>query len=88
MARATSRALLLATILVSFLAAQPAAAGPIAYGICQTGCNAVAVACYAAAGFSFGTVAAPLAVPAIIQCNAALGVCMTTCIAAGCAPIP
>lgn len=30
-------------------------AGPLAYGICQTGCNAVVVACYAAAGFTFGT---------------------------------
>lgn len=30
-------------------------AGPLAYGICQTGCNAVVVACYAGAGFTFGT---------------------------------
>lgn len=30
-------------------------AGPLAYGICQTGCNAMVVACYAAAGFTFGT---------------------------------
>lgn len=29
-------------------------AGPLAYGICQTGCNALAVACYAAAGTTFG----------------------------------
>lgn len=29
-------------------------AGPLAYGICQTGCNAVAVAYYAAAGTTFG----------------------------------
>lgn len=30
-------------------------AGPLAYGICQTGCNALVVSCYAAAGFTFGT---------------------------------
>ncbi|PPQ74617.1 hypothetical protein CVT24_004163 [Panaeolus cyanescens] len=54
-------------------------AGPIAYGICQTGCNVVAVACYAAAGFTFGTIAAPLAPPAILGCNAALGTCSATC---------
>ncbi|TFK18913.1 hypothetical protein FA15DRAFT_602445 [Coprinopsis marcescibilis] len=54
-------------------------AGPIAYGICQTGCNAVAVACYAAAGCTFGTVAAPAAPLAIIGCNSALGTCSTAC---------
>lgn len=62
-------------------------AGPLAYGICQTGCNAVVVACYAGAGFTFGTVTAGAGVPAaIIACNAGLGVCMAGCIAAGFAP--
>ncbi|KZT10598.1 uncharacterized protein LAESUDRAFT_644095 [Laetiporus sulphureus 93-53] len=60
--------------------ATPAAAGPIAYGLCQTGCNTVAVACYAAAGFQFGTVVASPLVPAtILACNAALGTCSATC---------
>ncbi|KAF7309383.1 hypothetical protein MIND_00309100 [Mycena indigotica] len=55
-------------------------AGPIAYGICQTGCNTVAVACYAAAGFTFGTVVAAAAAPAaILACNSALGTCSTAC---------
>ncbi|KAG3199231.1 hypothetical protein PC128_g5441 [Phytophthora cactorum] len=36
-------------------------AGPLAYGICQTGCNAVAAACYAAAGAVFGTVTGGIA---------------------------
>ncbi|KIJ99165.1 hypothetical protein K443DRAFT_102635 [Laccaria amethystina LaAM-08-1] len=55
-------------------------AGPIAYGLCQTGCNTVVVACYAAAGFTFGTViAAPAAPAAILGCNAALGTCSATC---------
>jgi len=61
-------------------AGAPAAmAGPIAYGICQTGCNVVAVACYAAAGATFGTIAAPVAPAAIVGCNAALGTCSTAC---------
>ncbi|KIJ92581.1 glycoside hydrolase family 31 protein [Laccaria amethystina LaAM-08-1] len=55
-------------------------AGPIAYGLCQTGCNTVAVACYAAAGFTFGTIVAAPATPAVILgCNSALGVCSATC---------
>lgn len=64
-------------------------AGPLAYGICQTGCNAVVVACYGAAGFTFGTVTGGAGIPAaIIGCNAGLGTCMAACIAAGFAPIP
>lgn len=64
-------------------------AGPLAYGICQTGCNSLAVACYAAAGATFGTVTGGAGIPAaIIGCNAALGTCMGLCIAAGCAPTP
>ncbi|KAI7823193.1 hypothetical protein BC939DRAFT_397347 [Gamsiella multidivaricata] len=64
-------------------------AGPLAYGICQSGCNALVVACYAAAGFTFGTITAGAAVPAVIAgCNAALGTYMVGCVAAGCAPTP
>ncbi|KAF7371167.1 Proteophosphoglycan 5 [Mycena sanguinolenta] len=55
-------------------------AGPIAYGLCQTGCNTVAVACYAGAGLTFGTVVAAAAAPAAaIACNVALGTCSATC---------
>ena len=62
-------------------------AGPLAYGVCQTGCNAGAGACYAAAGVTFGTVTAGLGAPvAVMGCNAALGVCMAACVAAGFAP--
>lgn len=54
--------------------------GIISYGICQTGCNAVAVACYAAAGFTFGVPTWGAAIPAaIVSCNSALGVCMAAC---------
>jgi len=57
-----------------------ASAGPIAYGLCQTGCNTVAMACYAAAGVTFGTIVAAPATPAVILgCNAALGTCSATC---------
>lgn len=64
-----------------------AESGPLAYGICQTGCNAVVVACYAAAGFTFGTVTAGAGVPAVlIACNVGQGTCMAACIAAGLSP--
>ncbi|KAK1228354.1 hypothetical protein PQX77_008607 [Marasmius sp. AFHP31] len=56
--------------------------GPIMYGVCQTGCNCVAVACYSAAGFTFGTVVAAAAAPAaILACNSALGTCSAACAA-------
>lgn len=64
-------------------------AGPLAYGICQTGCNTMAVACYAAAGTTFGTITAGVGAPvAVVACNAALGACMGACVAAGFAPTP
>lgn len=93
----------LTTLLATVAVLAPAAnAGPIAYGLCQTGtscfpavaynilvltvlfvfegCNTVAVACYAAAGATFGTVVAAPAAPAVlIACNAALGTCSTMC---------
>mmetsp|Transcript_45736 Transcript_45736/g.129547 ORF Transcript_45736/g.129547 Transcript_45736/m.129547 type:complete len:90 (-) Transcript_45736:199-468(-) len=63
--------------------------GPLSYGICQTGCNALVVSCYAAAGFTFGTVTAGASTPfVIITCNAGLGTCMVACIAAGFTPTP
>ncbi|KXN83427.1 hypothetical protein AN958_01441 [Leucoagaricus sp. SymC.cos] len=67
--------LVVASILSS--APQQEAAGPIAYGICQTGYNVVVVACYAAVGFTFGTIVAPVAPPAILAYNTALGTCST-----------
>ena len=53
------------------------------------GCNILAVACYSAAGFTFGTVAAPAAPAAVLGCNAALGTCVAACAATALiAPIP
>lgn len=45
-------AIFLITILMT---ASSIDAGLLAYGICQTGCNAMAVACYGAGGATFGT---------------------------------
>lgn len=60
--------------------ASPVLGAPAAYGMCQSGCNSVHVACIAAAGAALG--------PAALACNAALGVCMAACVAAGAGPIP
>ncbi|KAI0656637.1 hypothetical protein C8Q70DRAFT_1056539 [Cubamyces menziesii] len=69
-----------AVLLTLVACAATADAGPIAYGLCQTGCNAVVVACYAAAGATFGTVTAGVGTPAaIIACNLALGQCSAAC---------
>ncbi len=63
--------------------------GPIAYGICQSGCAAIVVACYAAAGFTFGTVTAGAGTPAaIIACNSAFGICSGKCALVGFTPTP
>ncbi|GAA5970736.1 hypothetical protein JCM3765_004696 [Sporobolomyces pararoseus] len=71
--------------------AQSVNGGPIAYGICQSGCAAVVVACYSAAGAVFGTVpaAAIAAGSALAGCNAAFGTCSATCASVALlAPIP
>ncbi|RMX68462.1 hypothetical protein DD238_006490 [Peronospora effusa] len=70
----------IALVVLGIASTHKVTAGPLAYGICQTGCNAIVVACYAAAGAVFG--------PAVIACNVALGTCMASCVAAGCAPTP
>ena len=63
--------------------------GILAYGICQTGCNSVWVACVAAAGGTAGVTTGGVAVPAaILACNTAQGVCMAACVAAGLTPTP
>mmetsp|Transcript_20459 Transcript_20459/g.18595 ORF Transcript_20459/g.18595 Transcript_20459/m.18595 type:complete len:85 (+) Transcript_20459:35-289(+) len=74
-------------IIILLLSLSLIKSGPLAYGICQTGCNALAVSCYAAAGYTFGTVTAGAGIPAVIVgCNSGLGICMAGCIAAGFAP--
>jgi hypothetical protein len=62
--------------------------GLLGYGACQSGCNALAVACYAAGGATFGTVTAGAGVPAVILgCNAALGTCMAACATVALSPV-
>ena len=83
--------------LISLLLAVPTRGGLLAalgaYATCQTGCNTIWVACYAAAGAVAGTVTAGAATPAVILgCNGALGTCMAACwvatAGAGIAPTP
>ncbi|XP_029343601.1 uncharacterized protein LOC100163777 [Acyrthosiphon pisum] len=77
-------------MLVGLLIASSANAGPIAAGICYAGCAGVTVACFSAAGFTFGTVPGALiaATPALAACNAAFGVCEASCMAALFVPVP
>ncbi|XP_046747924.1 uncharacterized protein LOC124412243 [Diprion similis] len=65
-------------------------AGPLAAGICYAGCAAVVTACFAAAGFTFGTVpgAQIAAVPALVACNAGFATCEAACVAALLTPTP
>jgi len=81
---------LLVFVMVGLLMTSCANAGPIASGICYAGCAAVTVACFSAAGFTFGTVPGAIiaATPALAACNAAFGICEASCMAALLIPIP
>jgi hypothetical protein len=76
---------LLATALLS---ASPASAGPIGYGVCQAGCSAVVMACYSAAGFTWGATLGATAPASIILCNSAFGTCQAACAAVLLVPLP
>ncbi|GAX13526.1 hypothetical protein FisN_27Lh032 [Fistulifera solaris] len=77
------------TFLLLAVTTSSASAGLLSYGICQSGCNGMAVACYSSAGFVFGTVTAGAGIPAaIVGCNTALGCCMASCVVAGLSPVP
>ena len=76
-------------ILFSILFMVQVLAGPIAMGICYTGCNAVWVACVAAGGGVAVVSTGGLGVPAaIMACNAAQGTCMAACTIALALPTP
>ena len=50
------------------------------YGLCQAACNAGAVTCYSAAGFTFGAVTGGAGAPAaVVACNSVLATCMAAC---------
>ena len=76
-----SKSLLLLVICLSMIPMnQCGILGLAGYGICQTGCNTVWVACVSAAGGVAGVSTGGLGVPAaILACNAAQGVCMAGC---------
>ena len=70
-------------VLLILCAIPGAEQGPITLAICSAGCASLVVACYAAAGFVFGTVTAGAGTPAaIIACNVAFGKCMAAAAAA------
>ena len=84
-----SHKLVVLLVLFGVIIQEEIEAGPAAYGICQSGCNAVHVACVVAAGGIAGVSTGGAGVPpAILACNAALGVCMVACVAAGVGPTP
>ncbi|USP72936.1 hypothetical protein yc1106_00210 [Curvularia clavata] len=56
-------------------------AGHIGYGICQAGCASVVMACYAAAGYTWGATMGATAPASIIACNSAFGTCQAACAA-------
>ncbi|KAI1156788.1 hypothetical protein F4825DRAFT_402532 [Nemania diffusa] len=63
-------------------------AGPAAYSLCQGGCSAVVMACYEAAGFTWGATMGASAPATIVACNTAFGTCQASCWAAAIAPTP
>lgn len=80
---------LISLVIIGCILFQCADGGPAAYGICQAGCAAIVVACYAAAGFVFGASTFGAAVPAaIVACNSAFGTCQAACWAALVLPTP
>jgi len=70
------------------LLATSVSAGPAAYGVCQAGCAAVVMACYAAGGATWGATLAITAPATIVGCNAGYGTCQAACAAVLLAPTP
>ncbi|EUC40077.1 hypothetical protein COCMIDRAFT_109719 [Bipolaris oryzae ATCC 44560] len=78
--------ILIATIV--FALASPISAGPAGYGLCQAGCSAIVMACYSAAGFTWGATLGASAPASIIACNTAFGTCQAACAAVLLTPTP
>ena len=79
---------LLSTALAVSLLTTSVTAGPAAYGVCQAGCAAVVMACYGAAGSTWGATLGATAPASIIACNMAFGKCQAACAAVLLAPTP
>lgn len=80
--------LLLDLATISLALARSASAGPAGYGVCQAGCSAVVMACYSAAGFTWGATLGASAPATIIACNTAYGSCQAACAAVLLSPTP
>ena len=77
------------TLVFCMLAMTGVDGGPVALAIAQAGCAALVVACYAAAGATFGTITAGVGTPAaILACNSAFGSCMAAAWVAFALPTP
>lgn len=70
---------LVVLLFIVLLATEPTRALPGAVGVCYAGCAVVVVACYAAAGVTFGVTLAKGAPRAVLNCNAAFGSCEAAC---------
>jgi hypothetical protein len=70
----------------SFLASI-VSAGPIGYGLRQASSSGVVMACYFAAGFTWGATLGTTAPASIILCNSSCGACQTACAAVFLEPI-
>lgn len=66
----------------------PIIAGPIGYGICQAGCSTVVMACYGAAGATWGATLGATAPATVLACNAAYGTCSAACASVLLLPLP
>ncbi|KAL4863898.1 hypothetical protein BDV12DRAFT_176896 [Aspergillus spectabilis] len=78
--------LLHGAILSTVLLSGTVSAGPAAYGVCQAGCSAVVMACYGAAGFTWGATMGLSAPASVVACNSAFGTCQAACAAVLIAP--
>ncbi|KAK1977458.1 hypothetical protein LZ30DRAFT_664953 [Colletotrichum cereale] len=63
-------------------------AGPLGYGVCQAGCSAVVMACYTAAGATWGATLGLTASESVISYNLAFGKCQAACAAVPLSPTP
>ncbi len=85
----TTTTRIVSLLLLMLLISHTTEGGVTLYGVCQTGCAAVVVACYGAAGATFGTITAGVGTPAaILACNAAFGLCSAKCAATLLLPTP
>ncbi|KAJ8610761.1 hypothetical protein MRB53_038312 [Persea americana] len=71
-----------------FTASTITSAGPATYGLCQAGCSSLVMACYGAAGFTWGATLGATAPATVVACNFAFGTCQASCAAALLSPTP